>query len=34
MINEIVWSPESENDLSIILEYLVSKWNIKFIDNF
>lgn len=29
MINEIVWSPESENDLSIILEYLVSKWNIK-----
>ena len=34
MINEIVWSPESENDLSIILEYLVSKWNIKVATNF
>ncbi|WP_304065034.1 type II toxin-antitoxin system RelE/ParE family toxin [Pedobacter glucosidilyticus] len=34
MINEIVWSPESENDLSIILEYLISKWNIKVATHF
>ncbi len=34
MLNEIVWSPESKEDLSNLLDYLISEWNLKIAENF
>jgi plasmid stabilization system protein ParE len=34
MINEVIWSPESENDLSNILNYLIAEWDLKVATNF
>ena len=34
MNNEVIWSPESEDDLSNIFNYLLIKWNFKIADNF
>lgn len=34
MLNSIIWSPESEEDFSDILTYLISEWNLKIAENF
>ncbi|MFC5285246.1 type II toxin-antitoxin system RelE/ParE family toxin [Pedobacter alpinus] len=34
MTNEVIWSPESEIDLSIILDYLISDWNLEIATKF
>lgn len=34
MINEIIWSLESENDLSMIITFLLKEWNLNVTNNF
>ncbi|OAQ39658.1 hypothetical protein A5893_08725 [Pedobacter psychrophilus] len=34
MYNEIIWSPESKEDLSNLLDYLISEWNLNIAEDF
>ncbi len=34
MVRNIVWSPESENDLSMIINYLISEWSLEIASKF
>nr|WP_294893840.1 type II toxin-antitoxin system RelE/ParE family toxin [uncultured Pedobacter sp.] len=34
MARHIAWSPESENDLSMIINYLISEWNVEVASRF
>ena len=34
MTKEVIWSPDSENDIKDILDYLEAKWNSRIIARF
>lgn len=34
MSNEVIWSPESKEDLSNLLDYLISVWSLKIAEDF
>lgn len=34
MNNELIWSPESKEDLLNLLDYLISEWNLNVAENF
>ncbi|MEO5909588.1 MAG: type II toxin-antitoxin system RelE/ParE family toxin [Pelobium sp.] len=34
MIDEVIWSPESEDDLSIIITFLLTEWNFNIANSF
>ncbi|MBU0697209.1 MAG: type II toxin-antitoxin system RelE/ParE family toxin [Bacteroidetes bacterium] len=34
MVDELIWSPESEEDFLNILNYLISDWNVKIASDF
>jgi len=34
MVKEVIWSPESEHDLAVIINYLITEWSLEIARNF